>query len=156
MKPECTNSSLYPADGMSWKENLCRLGAAREWYESNKVGSLAPWFTSEEVDIHNRIFASHNGGYGPPLNWYNCQMGDYNDEDEASIPNERAYVEQPTLLVTCSGDPVAPPGFIEGGTRPFVRNLEVKQVDTGHWLLLEKPDEVNAILKDFFESLNVD
>lgn len=155
MKPECTNSSLYPADGMSWKENLCSLGAAREWYESNKVGSLAPWFTPEEVDIHNRIFASNNGGYGPPLNWYNCQMGDHNDEDEASIPKERAYVEQPTLLVTCSGDPVAPPDFVEGGTRSFIRNLKVKQVDTGHWLLLEKPDEVNGILKDFFESLNV-
>ena len=104
---------------------------------------------------HNKIFAPENGGYGPPLNWYKCQTRHFNDEDEASLPAEKSFIEQPTLLVTCSKDPVGHPDLAEAGTRPFVKNLQVKQVDTGHWLQLEKPDEVNQILKDFFEGLKI-
>ena len=37
----------------------------------------------------------------------------------------------------------------------LVKNLEVKQLDTGHWLLLEKPDEVHQLLKEFLEALNL-
>ena len=80
-------------------------------------------------------------------------MRHFNDADEASIPAERSLIEQPTLLVTCSKDPVGAPEMAEAGTRPLVKNLQVKQIDTGHWLQLEKPDEVNQILKTFFEGL---
>lgn len=107
------------------------------------------------MKTHNKIFAPENGGYGPPLNWYKCQIRHFNDEDEASIPAERSSIEQPTLLVTCSKDPVGNPDMAEAGTRPFVKNLQVKQIDTGHWLQLENPDEVNQILKKFFEGLKV-
>ena len=106
------------------------------------------------METHTKIFAPANGGYGPPLNWYKAQIRHFNDEDEASIPAERSFIEQPTLLVTCSQDPVGAPGVAEAGTRPFVKNLQVTQIDTGHWLQLEKPDEVNQILKHFFEGLN--
>ncbi|KAL8793176.1 MAG: hypothetical protein Q9195_004206 [Heterodermia aff. obscurata] len=150
---ECTVSSLFPADPLSWKENLAAIGAARRWFEENKVGPVASWLSSEEVKTHNKIFAPENGGYGPPLNWYKSRISHVNNEDEASIPEEKSLIGQPTLLVTCSKDPVGVAGIAEARTRPFVKNLQVKQVDTGHWLQLEKPDEVNQILKDFFEGL---
>ena len=35
--------------------------------------------------------------------------------------------------------------------KPFVRgNFTTKHVDAGHWLMLEKADEANAILEEFF------
>ena len=105
------------------------------------------------MKTHNKIFAPENGGYGPPLNWYKCQIRHFNDEDDAGIPAESSFIEQPTLLVTCSKDPVGAPEMAEAGTRPFIKDLQVKQVGTGHWLQLEKPNEVNEILKNFFEGL---
>jgi soluble epoxide hydrolase/lipid-phosphate phosphatase len=35
--------------------------------------------------------------------------------------------------------------------KPLVPNLRVEDLDTGHWIMLEKPDEVNKILEDFIE-----
>ena len=109
----------------------------------------------EEVKTHDEIFAAENGGYGPPLNWYKCQMAGLNIEDDARIPAERATIEQPTLLVTCRNDPAGIPAMAEEGTRASARNLEVKQLDTGHWVQLEKPDEVNQLLKEFLEGLSL-
>jgi len=36
---------------------------------------------------------------------------------------------------------------------PFVPDLTVEQVTGGHWLQLEKPDEVNEILDTFVAKL---
>ena len=33
--------------------------------------------------------------------------------------------------------------------RPLVPDLKVENVNGGHWLQLEKPDEVNKILEEF-------
>jgi hypothetical protein len=35
--------------------------------------------------------------------------------------------------------------------RPVVPNLKIMRVDTSHWLQFEGSDEVNGMLKDFFE-----
>jgi soluble epoxide hydrolase/lipid-phosphate phosphatase len=35
--------------------------------------------------------------------------------------------------------------------RPLVPDLKVENVKGGHWLHLEKPDEVNKILEEFLE-----
>lgn len=78
-------------------------------------------------------------------------MANLNTEDEAGIPPERFHIQQPTLLITCSQDPLAIAAMQEGAMRPFVKNLQVETVDTGHWLQLEKADEVNGFLKAFFE-----
>jgi hypothetical protein len=34
--------------------------------------------------------------------------------------------------------------------KPVVPSLKVEQLDTGHWMMLEEPDETNRILKEFF------
>jgi pimeloyl-ACP methyl ester carboxylesterase len=34
---------------------------------------------------------------------------------------------------------------------PFVPELEVKRIEAGHWLQLERPDEVNECLHDFIK-----
>ena len=78
-------------------------------------------------------------------------MGQINAEDEASVPEERQHIHKPSLLVLCEKDYIAIPQLMEESMRPFAKDMEVKTVDCGHWLLLEKTDEVNEILKDFFE-----
>jgi soluble epoxide hydrolase/lipid-phosphate phosphatase len=54
----------------------------------------------------------------------------------------------PTLLITSSNFITAAMNFPEQ-MRPLVHDLRVENVTGGHWLQLEKPDEVNKILEEF-------
>lgn len=38
-----------------------------------------------------------------------------------------------------------------GQMKSFVPDLTVKNVDSGHWIMLEKPNETNSLLEEFFE-----
>ena len=136
---------------MTLKENLALLGSARAWFEGSKTAPLGPYVSTEECELHDKIFAAENGGYGPPLNWYKAQIANLNTPDEASLPPEKIHIHGPTLLVTCTFDYVGVPVIQEQNTRPWVPNLQVKELATGHWVQLEKPDEFNKILKDFIE-----
>lgn len=81
-------------------------------------------------------------------------MANLNTSDEAEIPPERFLIQQRTLLITCAKDILGIPAMQEGAMRPFVKNLQVEKVDTGHWLQLEKPEEVNELLKTFFDEVS--
>lgn len=148
---KCTDTLCYTADPLTLKENLALPGAARAWFEERKSAAFAPYVSSNELEIHDSIFARENGGYGPPLNWYKAQIANLNTPDEAKLAQERLRIQAPTLLVKCSLDYVGVPALQEQNTRPWVDNLQVKEFATGHWVQLEKPDEVNRILKDFIE-----
>jgi pimeloyl-ACP methyl ester carboxylesterase len=39
--------------------------------------------------------------------------------------------------------------------QPFIPNLKVKKLPTGHWPQLEKADELNAILEEFIQGVGV-
>lgn len=148
---KCTDTICYCADPANLKQNLALYGAARAWFEERKTAPMAPYVSAEEIETHDRIFAADMGGYGPSLNWYKAQIANLNTPDEASLAKERLYIQAPTLLVTCTLDYVGVPAVQEQNTRPWVENLQVKELATGHWVQLEKPDELNKVLKDFIE-----
>ena len=148
---ESSNSICYTADPLTLKENLALLGSARAWFEGSKTAPLSPHVSAEEYELHDKIFAAESGGYGPPLNWYKAQIANLNTPDEDSLTTEEKHIHGPTLLVICTLDYVGVPVIQEQNTREWVPNLQVKELATGHWVQLEKPDEVNKILKDFIE-----
>jgi len=69
---------------------------------------------------------------------------------EAEIPQENYKLQQPTLLITSSNIITASADF-PNQMKPNAPNLEVKHLDAGHWIMLEKPDETNGLLEIFFE-----
>ncbi|KAL9117536.1 MAG: hypothetical protein Q9187_005928, partial [Circinaria calcarea] len=148
--PKVTNSLLYNPDPQQWIDNLCRIGAARSFLTAGKTTALAPYLTSSELELQTKILYPPAGGLTGPLNWYKCIMAHLNDDDEGAVPEERKFIEQPTLQVTCSKDVIALPAMMEGMTRKWAKDLRVESLDTGHWVYMERPDELNAILKRFF------
>ncbi len=68
----------------------------------------------------------------------------------ADIPTGQAQLNKPVLLITATKDAVGLASLAEGGTRPYAPDLRVKPVEAGHWVQLEKKDETNAILEEFF------
>lgn len=100
---------------------------------------------------HSEIFSAENGGYRGGLNWYKAQMAHINAADDEAIPPERAHIDRPTLFLASMNDYVAVPAMQEEQMRPLVKDMEVESLDCGHWTQLEKANEVNEILKRFFE-----
>ena len=145
---------MHPSDPKDWIESFCRIGAARSFLTAGKPTPLPPYITTSELEIQTKILYPPAGGLTGPLNWYKCHMAHLNDKYDAAIPEEKKFIEQPTLQVTCSKDVIALAPMMEAATRKWARNFRVESLDTGHWVYLEMPDELNEILKKFFEEVD--
>lgn len=44
------------------------------------------------------------------------------------------------------------PARAERSTRPYAPDFRVQEIDSGHFLMLEKADEVNKAISEFFEN----
>lgn len=90
------------------------------------------------------------GNHGPALNWYRVLVGNLNQKDELDA-GLLLKLSLPVLMVT----PAPSPGHLPGTgaqMNEMADDVTVKEVSTlGHWLQLETRDEVNAILKGFFQ-----
>ncbi|KAL4780160.1 Alpha/Beta hydrolase protein [Aspergillus varians] len=95
--------------------------------------------SEEELEYYSWEFTRH--GLRGPLNWYRTRK--INHSDELSLPTET--IDVPVLFIQALRDDALPPSL--GKTMgKFMPNLTTKQVNTSHWALWEKPEEVNAIL----------
>ncbi|KAL8949187.1 MAG: hypothetical protein Q9222_004682 [Ikaeria aurantiellina] len=152
--PASSTSIIYPHDPEVYLSHLCPVGALRRFYQNGTTLPRPVWITAEELSTHSEIFSPANGGYGGALNWYKSCMANVNAADEDAIPKEKWQITKPVLLVSCTRDHVAIPELQEETMSGFVASeggLEIKKLDAGHWVMLEKKDEVNEILRNFFE-----
>ena len=69
------------------------------------------------------------------------------------IPKSAQNLTKPVLLLTAAQDPIGTPDRAERSTSPFASSFEVQEIDSGHFLMLEKADEVNKALSEFFEDI---
>lgn len=100
----------------------------------------------EELDYYTEEFA-RNGIHGPS-NWYRTREINYKDELE--ILDRRITV--PVLFIQALRDPPLPPHLGKGMSK-VIPKLTVEQVDTSHWALWEKPEEVNSIIVRWLEKV---
>ncbi|KAI9755997.1 MAG: hypothetical protein M4579_004042 [Chaenotheca gracillima] len=142
---------FYPEEPEIWREHLAPVGAFRDWLTAKKTTKMASFVTEEEKQKHRAIFSPENGGYDRMLNWYRSTIANVNEEDEKTIPEAQYEITHPTLLITAARDPLALTGLGVQHTREHIAEdlLEIKPVDTGHWVQLEAAQEVNAMLEDF-------
>ncbi|KAL4895459.1 putative epoxide hydrolase [Aspergillus ambiguus] len=142
---------LYPHDPLMFRDILAPVGKAAEFVRSGRLAPLPSWYSLAEYTTRDRIFA--NGGYAAPLCWYKAPMRGVNAEDEAAVSEEDKICRSPLLLIGAEKDYVCLADMQEQSARPFATDLRVERLDTGHWVQLEKPDEVNALLIKFAEDI---
>lgn len=75
------------------------------------------------------------------VNWYRTRK--VNFEEERAILGRR--IEIPVLFIQALKDPALPPHLGKSMAK-HVPNLTLERVDSAHWALWEKPEEVNGIL----------
>lgn len=66
-----------------------------------------------------------------------------------ALPQDARVIKQPTLLITSSNF-ISQASDFPAQMKPVVPNLKVEKQNTGHWIMLEEPDETNRILEEFF------
>ena len=146
-KPASVFSLLYPTDPELWKTDFGPIGKAAAFVSSGKTTASPSWFSVDEQDVRNKIFAK--GGYRGPLNWYKAAMRGINLADEAEIPPEKKPCLLPTLLLVSERDYVTRADMHISKSNEWCSNLNVKTLDCGHWIQLERPDVLNGLLEGF-------
>ncbi|KAL2864463.1 alpha/beta fold hydrolase [Aspergillus lucknowensis] len=113
------------------------------------------WLLSEEVcfspfnlelEYYAWEFARH--GLRGPLNWYRTRKINY--DDELALPT--GSIKVPVLFIQALKDDALPPHLGKGMAK-HLPQLTIKQVDTSHWALWEKPKEVNEILDKWVDEV---
>jgi soluble epoxide hydrolase / lipid-phosphate phosphatase len=72
---------------------------------------------------------------------------------QPEIPTHAHTLTHPTLLLASTGYVMTVAVNYPEQMRPLVPDLRVERVTGGHWLQLERADEVNRILEGFVEEL---
>ncbi|KAI9930463.1 hypothetical protein ASPWEDRAFT_461745 [Aspergillus wentii DTO 134E9] len=102
--------------------------------------------SDEELDYYAKEFSRH--GIHGPLNWYRTREINY--KDELSILNRR--MTAPVLFIQALKDTALPAHLGKGMTRT-IPHLTFQQVNTSHWALWEKPEEINEIIAWWLEEV---
>ncbi|MCJ1248199.1 hypothetical protein MMC30_005416 [Trapelia coarctata] len=144
---------LYPEDSAKWKTHVGPVGSTRPWVEANTRGPRAPYITEDEFAIHDKIFHPDNGGYTPALNYYRATVRGLNAPDEPKIAPENKTTSLPTIFIGGLDDPLIIVPAAYGATKAFASEAKIENVKAGHWLHLERPEEVNEILDRFFKEV---
>lgn len=105
--------------------------------------------SEEELEYYAESF-SRNGLRGP-LNWYRTRELNFKDEKVLAEVKD-LKIKVPVLLVQAKYDGALPPGMAKGMEKSF-SDLKIREVDASHWVLWQRPEECNAIIKEFFEKL---
>jgi len=122
-------------------ENLPKLGTTKLLSEA-------------ELEYYAQEYARH--GLHGPLNWYRNREVNYVDELEYFFKDERSKdrlrIEQEVLFVVATEDRALKP-HMATKMEERIDRLTRRQVTAGHWAQWEKPEEVNEILKEWFDGV---
>ncbi|KAJ9298635.1 hypothetical protein DTO271G3_3602 [Paecilomyces variotii] len=150
--PESLTSLLYPTTPEVWKTDMGPLGAAERWITAGNVTAPPPWVSQEELDMHTRIF--QKGKSMGPLNWYKSAARRVDQEYYSTFTtDESKSLDIPSLLVTAAYDRVCVPELQKPRTEQYLHNNRTEEFECGHWIPLEKPDELVRLLEGFANQL---
>jgi len=111
----------------------------------SKVGKT-PLMSKKEMDYYVDQY-SRTGLHGP-LNWYRTRQVNWEEERELS----KLTIDIPTLFVQASKDSVLKPEM-SAGMDKYLPNLTRREIVAQHWVLWERSEAANGILKEWFSNV---
>ncbi|KAL9112409.1 MAG: hypothetical protein Q9227_003251 [Pyrenula ochraceoflavens] len=143
--PASVFSLVYPTDPLLWKSDFGPVGKAAEFVRSGKTTPLPSWYSLDEYTVRDRIFAK--SGFMGGLSWYKSAMQGINSSDEAEVSDKECPL--PNLLVVSEQDYVTRADMQSAKSKEWVPDLRIETLDCGHWIQLERPDELFKLLEGF-------
>ncbi|KAH8812689.1 epoxide hydrolase-like protein [Xylogone sp. PMI_703] len=134
----------------NWLETLfCHRAALSDFVRQGKrvtLKSYAEPLRSQWISTFKKF------GFHGPLQWYLAQVNGHHWNVEKDIPESRHKITVPVLFIGAKHDTVCRTEAIhapaEGGLLP---DLTIKEVDSGHWPMLESPDTAGPIILEWLE-----
>ena len=97
-----------------------------------------PVLTDDELAVFVEAFEAT--GFGPSISWYRNL-----DRNWHLLADVDPVITQPALMVYGARDLIARNEALTS----FVPNVEVVEVDAGHWIQQEQPEQVTAVLAEW-------
>ncbi|KAF4599894.1 hypothetical protein EYR40_006998 [Pleurotus pulmonarius] len=144
-------SILYPEDASLWITDMAPTGTLRAWLESGKTTAIGSWITDEERKIHTDEL--RKGGLAGPVCWYKITTSGIQSNDDKDVPIRSPAVSKPVFFGATKRDAICLPKLQTPATTQACSNVTVREFDSGHWVQLERKDEVNKELGSWFETV---
>jgi len=103
---------------------------------------------TQELATHRKIMKDE---YSGALNWYRAAMQNVNIQDEEEAKPD-PNLKGPVLMIVAEEDPISNEIAINV-MKQYATNLKLVGINAGHWIQLERKEETNTALKDFFGSV---
>lgn len=135
--------------GQRMKDVLCVEGGIEGWLEDSAKASAEVLPYAQEPEFRKEwIGRLKRDGWTAPLNWYKAVTRDVSIDDEIkAVETGRNILDVPYLFVGATRDPLAPTAAVQGlQAQNLVKDVTVRNVEAGHWCMLEKPDEVGSAI----------
>ncbi|EMD40595.1 hypothetical protein CERSUDRAFT_121309 [Gelatoporia subvermispora B] len=142
-------SLVFAQDTGLWETNVAPRGALKEWLLADRKTSIAPYISEDERRAIMRTLLENR--FSAPLCWYKVPVRGLFAEDDKKIPAEKATIKQPVFFGACKQDFVCKPEIQLRDAQKFCPNLDVMEFDTGHWVQLAVPNELNTALEDWIK-----
>ncbi|KAG9029349.1 hypothetical protein FRB95_005465 [Tulasnella sp. JGI-2019a] len=116
------------------------------------ISTPADLMTAEEKSVY--IEALEKFGIAAPLRYYKSHRERWDQEKEAEKVHSPYFSKSlPVLFIAPTGDQFASEPFLSR-SKPFIPNLEIAPITSGHFVLLEKRHEISQIVGDWLDKLN--
>jgi soluble epoxide hydrolase/lipid-phosphate phosphatase len=152
-QPSSVFNLLYPADPEDWKRHFAPVGKGADYVSTGKVDPLPSWYNLSEYTTRDRILAAK--GYRGPLNWYKAGMRGINLPDEEELSEEDRHCKVPTLLAFSDQDYVTRADMQTQNSKKWVKDYRIEVLNSGHWIQLEKPAELQKLFEGFATEVTV-
>lgn len=141
---------VFAANNSAWGEDLAGLGAARAWLTATKLTEIPSYLTEEDKATWLSISGKENATEAP-LNYYRSIMRGTQMPDEQVLTNEQRTLKVPVLGLCGVEDLVTRSDQLGAQIKPWASNgyTEKAVEGAGHWLMLDKREEVSGYLVDF-------
>ncbi|EKM53674.1 uncharacterized protein PHACADRAFT_198096 [Phanerochaete carnosa HHB-10118-sp] len=138
---------VYPRDAESWLTWLEQRGKTAECIENNILLGRPDWLSSGEYDKLKQDLLTH--GVASSLLWYVNEVEGNDHEENTRIPEDAHKIKVPSLFVGASKDYLCRESAGVAQMQKYASALRTASVPAGHYLHLERADEVNVILEEW-------
>ncbi|HLI35845.1 MAG TPA: alpha/beta hydrolase [Streptosporangiaceae bacterium] len=121
-------------------------GIAERWLTDNNWANFRAWARHPDTE-HVIADLEASGSLTPGLNWYRANIP---PESWAGPPPQLPPVAAPTMGIWSSGDIALTEAQMTDSAENMAGPWRYERLDgPGHWMQLEAPEELNALLLDF-------
>ncbi|EHK21914.1 uncharacterized protein TRIVIDRAFT_53318 [Trichoderma virens Gv29-8] len=143
-------SLLYAQNADIWKTEFTPTGKLQDWLHHDRTVEGAKFITPE---IKARTIQKwKEEGFDGKLGWYRAMTENAHWNHEQNLAPENFRLDIPVLFIGGLRDAPAPAALGDLVTKPLCHDYTGKVIDSGHWMLREKPEEWLETVKIWLEA----